>query len=128
MKPQRRQDKPGASIQVSHTQTSFYSGKLPPPEMMAQYNQVDPTFADRILSMAETEQNHIHKVEKTQLRTGIIMASLGMICGIVALGVLCYLLYYSVEKENTTVGVAITAILAGVIAIFVLRKRPKNKE
>lgn len=56
------------------------------------------------------------------------MASLGMLCGVVALGVLCYLLYYSVEKDNTTVAVSITAILAGVIAIFVLRKRPKDKD
>lgn len=95
--------------------------------MMEQYNQIDSSFANRIFSMAEKEQNHTHKVEQTQLKTSIIMAGLGMLCGIAALGVLCYLLYYSIEKENTPVAIAITGILVAVVSIFVFRKRDKKK-
>lgn len=47
---------------VSVSQTSFYSGKLPSPEMMQQYNIVDANFANRILTMSEEEQKHIHKI------------------------------------------------------------------
>jgi len=116
------------SVQITQTQASFYSGKLPPPEMMEQYNLIDSTFAERIISMSEKEQIHFHRIERTKLRIGIIMALLGMFCGVVALGVLCYLLYYSIERDNTAVAVGITAIIASVVAIFVLQKRLNKKE
>lgn len=94
--------------------------------MMEHYNQIDSSFANRIFSMAEKEQSHTHSTEKTQLRTSIIMAGLGMLCGIAALAVLCYLLYYSIEKENTAVAIAITGILVAVVSIFVIRKQAKK--
>jgi len=93
--------------------------------MMAQYNHVDPTFANRILSMAESERVHIRKVEMTKLWAGVAMTVWGMLCGMAALCTLCYLLYYSIEKENTKVAIAIVAILSGIVAVFVLRKPTK---
>jgi len=112
------------SVQITQTQASFYSGKLPPPEMMEQYNLIDSTFAERIISMSEKEQIHFHRIERTKLRIGIMMALLGMFCGVVALEVL----YYSIERDNTAVAVGITAIIASVVAIFVLQKRLNKKE
>lgn len=36
--------------------TSYeYRGPIPDPAMLARYNEVDPTFADRIMKMAEAE-------------------------------------------------------------------------
>lgn len=108
---------------VSVTQTSIYSGKLPSPEMMQQYNQVDTDFANRILTMAEKEEKHVHKIENRQLNIAVMMAIFGVISGLIALGTLCFLLYLSIEKGNTNVALGIVGIIGTVVAIFVLNKK-----
>lgn len=40
------------------------SGPLPPPETLAQYEQIQEGFAERIMRMAETQQNHRHGVQR----------------------------------------------------------------
>jgi len=116
---------PKQSIQISQTQATFYSGKLPSPEMMAQYNSVDPTFANRILSMAEQEQRHVQKMEKKQLNVQITSVLSGLCFGFFALCVLCYVLYLSIKNNNTTVSLSLIGLIISVTTIFVLRKRAK---
>lgn len=48
---QKLQNRQSNNKGVSVSQTSFYSGKLPSPEMMQQYNAVEPNFANRILTI-----------------------------------------------------------------------------
>lgn len=122
-KLQNQQNKKGS---VSVSQTSIYSGKLPSPEMMQQYNVVEPSFANRILTMAEEEQKHIHSIENKQLNVSVIMAVFGIISGLIALGTLCYLLYLAIEKQNTAISLGITGIMATVITVFVIN-RNKSK-
>lgn len=91
--------------------------------MMERYNSVEPSFADRILKMAEAEEQHMHKIESRQLTVSVIMAIFGILSGLLALGSLCYLLYQAIEKENTEISLGIVGIIAAVVAIFVLRKK-----
>ena len=44
----------------------FYTAPLPPPVWFGEYNQIVPGAADRILVMAEKEQNHRHEIECAQ--------------------------------------------------------------
>jgi uncharacterized membrane protein len=44
-------------------QATAFSGPLPPPESLAEYEQISPGFADRIVTMAEKEQIHRHESE-----------------------------------------------------------------
>lgn len=37
-----------------------FTGPLPPPEQLLQYEQISPGFADRIVTMAEKEQENRH--------------------------------------------------------------------
>ena len=120
---QKLQSQQSRKSSVSVSQTSIYSGKLPSPEMMQQYNIVEPTFANRILTMSEEEQRHSHKIENRQLTVSVIMAVFGIISGLIALGTLCYLLYLSIEKENTGISLGITGIMGTVITIFVINRK-----
>ncbi len=52
----------GSLISATH-----YSGPIPPPATLEGYGKIDPTFPDRIISMAEKEQNHQHQME-TKMR------------------------------------------------------------
>lgn len=120
---QKLQNQQSRKGNVSVSQTSIYSGKLPSPEMMQQYNIVDPNFANRILTMSEEEQRHIHKIENKQLTVSVTMAIFGIVAGLISLGTLCYLLYLAIEKQNTEISLGITGIMATVIAIFVINRK-----
>lgn len=41
-----------------------YEGIIPPPNMLAQYDQIQKWFADRIITMAEKQQQHRFKLEE----------------------------------------------------------------
>ena len=43
------------------------SGPIPPPQILKGYGDVDPTFPQRILKMAEDEQSHRHDMERQTL-------------------------------------------------------------
>jgi uncharacterized membrane protein len=91
--------------------------------MIQQYNQVDADFANRILTMAEKEEKHVHKIENRQINIALIMAVFGVVSGLIALGTLCFLLYLSIEKGNTNVALGIVGIIGTIVAIFVLNKK-----
>lgn len=71
-----------------------YSGPLPPPGMLAGYDDICPGAADRIIGMAEKEQLHRHDMDRRIVRgaerhslyglvAGTFIASLGFICATV---------------------------------------------
>jgi len=49
-------------IQTVSQQT--FSGPIPPPEMLGQYDAIQNGLADRIVSMAESQQTHRQSLEK----------------------------------------------------------------
>jgi uncharacterized membrane protein len=57
------------SVSELHLEATRFEGPLPPPEQLAQYKQISPAFAERIVEMAEKEQNFRHA--DTQVVRGI---------------------------------------------------------
>lgn len=53
---------------VGVQQIQHYSGPLPPPEHLERYNLLDPSFAARIIAMAEKEQAQRHDLEQQESR------------------------------------------------------------
>ena len=69
----------------------------PPPKYLQEYENISPGFADRIISMAEAEASHRHKIENKVLDADIEISRrefaerrIGQLCGlligVVALG------------------------------------------
>ena len=54
-------------LQVAET----YSGPLPDPAIIKQYNEIQPDFAERLLRMAEDQQAHRHKIESDSSKARI---------------------------------------------------------
>lgn len=48
---------------IVSAQVSTFSGPLPHPAQLAQYEQVQPGFAQAILTMAQKDQEHQHQME-----------------------------------------------------------------
>jgi len=66
--------------------TALHSGPLPSPEILRAYNEVIPGSAERILSMAESEQAHAHDMDKIVITKEYSDRRLGMWFGLVATG------------------------------------------
>jgi uncharacterized membrane protein len=52
-----------SKIVKRRSSVSIFRGPLPPAEELAKYNQIIPNGADRIMAMAEKEQNHRQNME-----------------------------------------------------------------
>lgn len=60
---------------VRQTKTEF-QGPLPPPEVLAHYEQVSPGFAERIVRMAEQQASHRQSLEKQVVEAQVADAQL----------------------------------------------------
>lgn len=56
----------------------LFSGPIPPPTLLEDYERALPGSADRIISMAEREQNHHHKQEVRGWFSGTVIAILAL--------------------------------------------------
>src|SRR3989344_1868165 len=107
--------------------TSF-SGPLPPPEILRDYEHVLPGLADRVVRMAENQSVHRQRLESRVIWFDGIRSSLGLVFGlIIALaGIIAGA--YLILSGNSTAGLASLIIPLGVIiGAFVYQKREESK-
>lgn len=110
-------------------QTASFSGPMPPPAILAEYEKIVPGAAERILIMAESSMKHQHeydhailKVSKQQLARGQIF---GFLIGLSAIGASVY---------SATIGYPwLAAILGGttvvgLVTAFVVGRVVKSRE
>jgi uncharacterized membrane protein len=106
-----------------------YSGPLPPPGMLAQYEDISPGFAERIVAMAERQAAHRQKREAFADRWSVLVALIGQIFAfILAMTTVLggfYLAYTGKPLEGIAAVISSLAILAGV---FVYGKRRQNND
>lgn len=82
--------------------TSIHEGPLPDPETFEKYDKVCPGAADRILTMAEEQMHHRHKLEYKFLDSRVKNSTLGILVAfvtgiaIIVSGVICILNNHSV--------------------------------
>ncbi len=59
------------STQSSTLLHTAFSGPIPPPEVLAKYEMIQPDLVDRIVRMAESETKHRQTIEKNRLNADI---------------------------------------------------------
>ena len=108
--------------------TELYSGPLPHPSILKQYNEINPDFAERIMSMAEKDQEHIIELNKKTIemrgRDGLfgMIFAFAIVIGAVVLGAVLLLN----DKDVGGYGSLITAVVAAAVVFFGGKK--ENKE
>lgn len=65
------------SILIRESTTNF-AGPLPPPEVLAKYEAIEPGFANRIVEMAEKQAEHRQEQEKKIVTADIKDGRLGI--------------------------------------------------
>ncbi len=126
-------DEKGPKVEFSGSFISemHYSGPIPPPDVLKDYGTIDATLPDRIMSMAEKEQNHMHETEKAQLNNDYILSRRGqnfaMTLTVIITVASMYFMYM-----GSSVGGAIfsSGVLVIIIHSFIrghrTKKTPKN--
>jgi len=67
MRPSKRRSS-SSSKQVTVAKQEIFSGPLPKPETLAQYEQIKPGFAERLILMAEKEQKERHENQRALIQ------------------------------------------------------------
>lgn len=102
-----------------------FSGPLPRPEDFAKYKDTLPDAPERILAMAEKQQNHRMELEATIVKEDIVLSKRGQWLGFILaifFGIIAAWLGF--EGHDTLAGIIATAVIVALVAIFVLRKEP----
>ena len=56
--------KESARVSVASQKTMTFAGPLPPPSVLQQYGEIEASYPERIIAMAEKEQNAVHTLQK----------------------------------------------------------------
>ncbi len=89
---------------VRTTQALSYSGPIPPPAMLEEYNRIVPGSADRILRMAEDQTTHRHALAALALAAYAIhlgQVGAGTFIGTTSFAALITAFIYGTQSRKT---------------------------
>jgi len=100
--------------------SATFSGPLPPPEILIQYNDALPNGAERIIVLAERQAEHRMTLERQVIEADIKRANSGLVAGfIVALAGLSAAVFL-VHGGNAAAGTILGGLdLVSLVAVFV---------
>ena len=106
------------SMTLAAFSASYSSGPLPPADQIRAYEEVLPGSADRILSMAERQQEHRQSLEKVTVEGAANRSwwgmRLGFVIAVIVVGIGAGAIFTGHALAGFAVIIAQTAILAGV--------------
>lgn len=125
-----------AVVEGSVEVAASYSGPLPPPEWLRQYEEVLPGIADRMMNLVESEVSNQHsasahrrKMEEQAVTGGITMAKRGQV-GAWVLGLLFLVASVVLILSGHSVlgGVIGITDLVGIVVSFTVGLRRRDTE
>lgn len=104
-----------------------FSGPIPPPQILGDYDKVQAGFAERIVAMAEKEQTHRHVIEGKALSSEISVQMRGQVFALIlSLVILCgsmFLIYSGKEIAGSALA---GSSLIGLACIFITGRKSKE--
>lgn len=108
---------------VERISAAWFSGPLPPPEVLQGYKEAEPTAPKIILTMAEKEQGQRHHTERSFMR----QVSSGIRYGALLFLALLALAGYALFNGEVTAAVVVALVeFAGLLAIY-FRRLPHRR-
>ena len=112
----------------------MHQGPLPPPEVLDRYEATNPGFANRLLLLAENQQQHRHAIEAEANKANIALAHrtldeqrlgqvLAFILALILIGSSVFLAVSGFEPLAAVLG---GTTLVGAIALFLRKKAAKE--
>jgi uncharacterized membrane protein len=118
-----------ASTSQITTVGASFSGPLPPPSLLAKYNEAVPNGAERVMAMAERQGTHREHLEKCVVEGNVQAQKLGSVFGfIVAMTAVVGGIYLISIGKSTAGLVAVIGSLASLVGVFIYGKHQQAKE
>ncbi len=104
-----------------------YQGPIPPPAMLAAFDDLKPGLAERIIRMAELEGSHSRMVERRALNGAIVVELMGQVFG-AGLAILCLWASYelAVAEREWVAAILGGTTMTSVVLAFLRRQRDAN--
>lgn len=133
MNKKRRQDKPRQPppqlpshealrqlVRQEISVSATFSGPLPPPDILARYNDAIPDGAERIIALAERQAAHRMALESRVVDADIKRSNLGLGAGLLVALAGLFASFLMVDRGNAVAGAVVASLdLAGLVAVFV---------
>lgn len=117
---------PAASVSI---ESKSFSGPLPHPEILVQYDKIVSGSAERIISIWEGQVRHRQELEKKVIESDIKQSQCGAILGfliaIAAISAGTFLAYIGRPTEGLA---AIITALGGLVGVYVWGSYQRRKE
>ena len=110
--------------------SEMYSGPIPSPEALARYEEIQPGAADRIIKMAEKQQEHRMSLETKAIGGQIDQSKRGQIFGFIAI-LLCIgvAVFFAVAFDMTTFAeIFLTVTMVILVTLFITGKNVMRKD
>lgn len=115
--------------QVITRVSRFFSGPLPPPEVLIGYNEAFQGAAERIVAMAESQLKHRQGLESKVVESNCRNERTGQIIGAVLSGIAILGGIYLAAHDKPLSGFGVILIdLTTLAGIFVYARREQSKE
>jgi uncharacterized membrane protein len=121
----------GHVVALAQTTEVSFSGPLPPPDALAGYGRIDPTFPERIVRLAEEEAQHRRRSETVALdaeandaRAARVERRIGQVLGFV-LAVLFLIagVWLTLAGHPTVGAVVLGTTMVSLVTVFVVGRR-----
>lgn len=116
------------SLSITLIQEKLHSGPLPDADTLIKYDSVIPSGADRIMKMAEKQQNHRISIESSVISSQSFQSRLGQIFGLIIglAGIGCGT-YLASIGQDVVGGIIAGGTVVSLVSVFVLGKRAQKK-
>ena len=131
---ERRADsvaKPNQSVEIASVtqRTATWSGPLPPPPVLKQYDDLVPGAAERMVRITESQAEHRIRMESAVILGDARRSAAGLIFAFILSLLIISLGAYAVIWGNPWVGVAVIGInIAGLAGVFVYGTNSRRRE
>ena len=110
--------------------SEMYSGPIPPPEALARYEEIQPGAADRILKMAEKQQEHRMALETKAIGGQVDQSKRGQLFGFILVFVcIAVAVFFAVYFGMTAFAVTFLCVtMVSVVGLFVTGNMAVQKD
>lgn len=126
--PREQQSRAIEQLSVQLSMRSQYSGPIPPPKFLSQFEEIVPGSAERILAMAERQSAHRQSLESIVIPDQLSQSSRGQtfafILSILAIIAACFLGYIGQTVVASIIG---GGTIVSLVYAFVLGKKKADK-
>lgn len=127
--PEDKKEQASAIVAVVKESMVAFSGPIPPPEQFEQYETILPGSADRILKMAEKQQDHRIEIEKEAISKSLRFNHRGQSFGFFAMLLMIALsVFFALFGMEVWAGTIGSVTIVTLVALFLTGNAQNSKE